>query len=99
MFVLDASALLAYLHDELGGAQVESILHGALISTVNWSEVAQKSIARLVNVEGMREELEDLGVVFEPFTMEQASKAASLWAETSISSDTPTQSPARMGAM
>ncbi len=51
MFVLDASALLAYPHDEPGGARVESILHGALISTVNWSEAAQKSIDRLANVE------------------------------------------------
>jgi PIN domain nuclease of toxin-antitoxin system len=38
--VLDASALLAFLHEEQGADRVEAILwHGVLIGTVNWAEV------------------------------------------------------------
>jgi ribonuclease VapC len=41
--ILDASALLAYLHQEQGGLQVEQVLATAFMSTVNWCEVLQKS--------------------------------------------------------
>jgi PIN domain nuclease of toxin-antitoxin system len=38
--VLDASALVAFLHDEPGAGRVEAVLrHGVLMSAVNWSEV------------------------------------------------------------
>lgn len=38
--VLDASAVLALLHDEEGASEVvEAIADGATISTVNWAEV------------------------------------------------------------
>lgn len=41
--VLDASALLAYLHDEAGAEVVEEGLSaGALISAANWAEVLSK---------------------------------------------------------
>lgn len=41
--VLDASALLAYLHDESGAEVVEKELSaGALISAANWAEVLSK---------------------------------------------------------
>lgn len=41
--VLDASALLAFLNDEPGAAEVEAALSaGAACSAVNYSEVAQK---------------------------------------------------------
>lgn len=42
--VLDASALLALLHDEPGGREVEPFLGEAAVSSVNWSEVVQKSL-------------------------------------------------------
>ena len=43
MIVVDSSAVLAYLLDEPGADRVRSALSdGAVISTVNWSEVAQK---------------------------------------------------------
>ena len=48
--VLDASALLALLQDEPGADVVEPALEAAVISTVNWSEVAQKSLDRGVGV-------------------------------------------------
>ena len=40
--VLDASALLAYLQREPGAASVRAVLGGALMSTVNWTEVVQR---------------------------------------------------------
>ena len=80
--VIDASALLAFLHDEPGGEQVSSVLEGACVSSVNWSEVLQKSLQKEVEIEGMEQEFVDLGVTFEPFTVEQAEIAARLYAYT-----------------
>lgn len=82
MAVLDASALLAFLHDEPGAARVRDALEGGSVSAVNWAEVVQKASRRGVEVTGMREEFEDIGVVFEPFTPEQAEVAARLWERT-----------------
>ncbi|BBM68884.1 type II toxin-antitoxin system VapC family toxin [Rhodothermus marinus] len=80
--VLDASALLAWLHDEPGGDQVEALLEVAVMSAVNWSEVLQKSLARGVAVEGLREDLEALGLQIEPFIIRDAEIAAGLWEQT-----------------
>ncbi|OOC10037.1 PIN domain-containing protein [Thioalkalivibrio halophilus] len=77
--VLDASALLAFLHDEPGGDSVARALDGGCVSTVNWSEVVQKSLQRGVDVRGMQQEFMDVGLVFEPFTPQQAELAAQLW--------------------
>ncbi|HYQ92963.1 MAG TPA: PIN domain-containing protein, partial [Candidatus Competibacteraceae bacterium] len=60
--VLDASALLAYLHDEPGSEAVEKVLSEAMISTVNLAEVIQKAMARSVEVQGLRQDLEALGL-------------------------------------
>jgi PIN domain nuclease of toxin-antitoxin system len=79
---LDASALLAFLHGEPGGADVEHRLEGAVISAVNWSEVLHKSLARGVETEGLREDLEALGTSIDPFTVEDAEAAARLWLTT-----------------
>lgn len=80
--VLDASALLAFLHDEAGADQVREALDGALVSTVNWAEVIQKSLARRVDVAGMQDEFIEVGVAFEPFSAAQAETAAHLWEKT-----------------
>jgi len=79
--VLDASALLAFLHDEPGGEKVSPALEGARVSAVNWSEVLQKSLQREVDVAGMRQEFTEVGVSFEPFTPQQAETAAWLWSQ------------------
>ncbi|MFU8837462.1 MAG: type II toxin-antitoxin system VapC family toxin [Thiohalomonadaceae bacterium] len=79
MVVLDASALLAFLHDEPGGGQVESELDGAVMSTVNWSEVVQKALQRGVDVCGIREDLQELGMQIIPFSAKQAELAADLY--------------------
>ena len=80
--VLDASALLAYLQDEPGWDAVDGVLAESVISSVNWAEVVQKSIAAGVDVDGMRDDLEALGLTISPFTPEEAEIAARLWQQT-----------------
>ena len=81
-WVLDASALLALLHDEPGGREVEPLLDEAAISSVNWSEVVQKSLAQRIEVEGLREDLRALGLLIVSFDTEDAEIAAALWSGT-----------------
>ena len=76
--VLDASALLAFLHGEPGGEVVEELLGTSAISSVNWSEVIQKALEKKTEVEGLREELESLGLEIVPFTAPLAEKTAHL---------------------
>ena len=80
--VLDASSLLAFLHDEPGADRVWSVLSGAMVCAVNWSEVVQKSLRRQADITGMRQEFAEAGVSFMPFTQEQAEIAALLWDKT-----------------
>ncbi|MBI4779706.1 MAG: type II toxin-antitoxin system VapC family toxin [Oscillatoriophycideae cyanobacterium NC_groundwater_1537_Pr4_S-0.65um_50_18] len=80
--VLDASALLAYLQDEPGGAAIEGVLAEAVMSSANWAEVVQKSLAAGVVVEGMREDLEALGLEIVSFTPEDGEMAGRLWLQT-----------------
>jgi PIN domain nuclease of toxin-antitoxin system len=80
--ILDASSLLAFLHDEPGADRVRSALAGALVSAVNWSEVVQKSLRRQADVKGMRQEFIEVGVIFIPFSEEHAESAAHLWDKT-----------------
>ena len=84
--VLDASALLAYLKGEVGEKIVEEMLADSIISSVNWSvnwsEVIQKSIATGIEVDGMLDCLQALGLTVEPFTLEDDESAGKLWAQT-----------------
>lgn len=80
--VLDASALLSFLHNEPGSGRVQRALDGAVVSTVNWEEVIRKSLQRQIHITGMREEFTDIGVTFEPFTPAHAEVAARLWEKT-----------------
>lgn len=80
--VLDASALLSFLQGEPGSNQVEAALPEAIICSVNWSEVVQKSIAASVDINGMREDLEALGLKILPFSAEEAELAGQLWQKT-----------------
>ncbi len=81
--VLDASALLAALHGEQGGASVEARLQGAVLSSANYAEVVQQCLARGVDTEGLRADLEALGVMILPFTIVDAERAAKMWLVTS----------------
>ena len=76
--VLDASALLALLQQEPGAETVETLLEEAVISSVNWSEVVQKSLDRGVELDNLREDLKALGLAIAPFDVEDAEIAAAL---------------------
>ena len=80
--ILDASALLAFLHNEPGAERVRMALDTAQVSTVNWAEVLQKSLRCQVDITGMQEEFTEIGVTFEPFTPDQAALTAKLWDKT-----------------
>ena len=77
--VLDASALLAYLRQEPGAEEVDELLADARMASVNWAEVVQKSLSAGVDVEGMREELQVLGMLVVPFLPEDGERAGRLW--------------------
>lgn len=80
--VLDASALLALLHDEAGAEVVEGLVERGAVSAVNWSEVRQRWIARELDVEGLRPDVEALGLTIVPFTADDAERAADFWPAT-----------------
>jgi ribonuclease VapC len=80
--VLDASALLAYLKNEPGGDVVDGVLAESVMSSVNWAEVIQKSIAAGVDVDGMLNDLQVLGLVVEPFLPKDGEMAGRLWEQT-----------------
>jgi ribonuclease VapC len=80
--VLDASALLAYLQDELGSEVVERVLAESVMSSVNWAEVVQKSLSAGVEIEGMLDDLQSLGLTVEPFTLEDGERVGRLWEQT-----------------
>jgi ribonuclease VapC len=76
--VIDASAVLALLNDEAGSENVAERLGEALISGVNWSEVAERALSVGVGIGGLREDLEDLGLRVAGFDAVQAELAAVL---------------------
>lgn len=81
--VLDASALLAYLFDEPGANVVEeALLAGALMNTVNFSEVLGKLTDRGVAVEQALSDLTAQGLLdlleIVDFTVPLAEEAARL---------------------
>ncbi len=80
--VLDASALLAYLRQEPGADVVDGVLADARMASVNWAEVVQKALSAGVDVEGMRDDLQALGVRVEPFLPEDGEQAGRLWSLT-----------------
>lgn len=80
--VLDASALLAFLHSEPGAEAVQPLLGGAAISAVNWSEVLQRLYARHVETLGLLEDIVALKLEIVSFDAEQATTAAGLWPST-----------------
>jgi len=77
--VLDASTILALFQEEPGADEVGSLLDGALMSSVNLSEVIQKAEQHGVNTEGLESDLEALGIEFRDFDVAMARPAAELW--------------------
>ena len=69
---------LAYLQDEPGGERVRAVIGSAVLSTVNWAEVIGKAREREIDTEGLQEDLESLGLGFEPFSTVHANIAGHL---------------------
>lgn len=77
--VIDASAMLALLAEEPGADEVEALLDGSLMSTVNLAEVLQKSAQHDVDTDGLEYDLEALGLELRSFDSRHARLAAELW--------------------
>lgn len=78
--VLDASAALAFLQGESGSDAVEDALaRGAVMSAANWSEVAQKVLARGGEWSISRALLLSYGLIVEAVSRNDAETAAALW--------------------
>jgi ribonuclease VapC len=86
--VLDASALLAYLHDEQGAEVVaDAIAAGSAISAVNLAEVLSRTANRDGGPDRVVRQMIDGGLLHgaisvEPFTDEDAIEVARLHPET-----------------
>lgn len=80
--VLDASALLAFLHRETGFQVVADHIKDAAVSAVNLSEVVARLADRGLLGQVIRESLEDMSIAVIPFETEQAYIAAMLRTET-----------------
>src|ERR1700722_8857386 len=80
--VLDASALMAFLHSEPGGDIVWEALSDALISAVNYSEVLKKAIERGKEAEHVASAIRSLSLLIVPFDEELAIRCAALYPPT-----------------
>ena len=79
MIVADSSALLAYLQGEPGADLVRTaIAEGAVISTANWSEVAQK-LRRADTWKVARALLLSYPIQLSTVTVDDAEAAAAMW--------------------
>ncbi|MBX9470402.1 PIN domain-containing protein [Microcella sp.] len=79
MIVVDSSAVLAYLLDEPGAEKVRTALtEGAVMSAVNWSEVAQK-VRRADAWQAARALLLSYPLQIAPVAVDDAEAAAALW--------------------
>lgn len=83
-YVLDASAVLAWLQQEPGADVVDPLLREAAISAPNWSEILQKAIQKGRDVRETADLLKALGLEVIALTEEDAATAAALWAEVPI---------------
>jgi len=78
-YLLDASALLAAIHDESGGESVQQRIEESAVSSVNWSEVLQKLQRADANTQEIATALQALGLEVVAFNEEDARIAAELW--------------------
>ena len=80
--VLDASALLAVLNEELGAEIVLAALSDAVISAVNYSEVLKKAFEKGRDIEPVRALVSGWPIGLIPFDETLASLSAGLYPKT-----------------
>ena len=78
MIVLDASAILALIHEGPGADLVASNLDGSALSAANLAEVVGKLVDLQINPTALRPLLLSAGITIEPLTADDAEMAGVL---------------------